>query len=216
MSITCQCPLAEALPKIPNASCPVSFGQIQKVAFQRLRKPTGVANEFTAEAAITKKSSWTALLAAEDVTKVVVSPYINSPADSGGDARTSSGGNDDLGGVATILGSEPIQFTGSLRAIDQSIVKALKELICEANAGNLGVFLFDENGNIEAIQDETTKTTYRPIPIRSFFVADKVHGNYDAKDSNAIQWSYQPNYSDNLTIVKPEDFNPLTDLVNAE
>lgn len=216
MSITCQCPLAEALPKIPNASCPVSFGQIQKVAFQRLRKPTGEANEFTAEKAITKKTSWTALLAAEDVTKVVVSPYINSPADSGGDARTSSGGNDDLGGVATILGSEPMKFTGSLRAIDQSIVKALKELICEANAGNLGVFLFDENGNIEAIQDETTKTTYRPIPIRSFFVADKVHGNYNAKDSNAIQWSYQPNYSDNLTIVKPEDFNPLTDLVNAE
>lgn len=216
MSITCQCPLAEALPKIPNASCPVSFGQIQKVAFQRLRKPTGEANEFTAEAAITKKASWTALLAAADVTKVVVSPYINSPADSGGDARTTSGGNDDLGGVATILGSEPIQFTGSLRAIDQSIVKAMKELICEANAGNLGVYLFDENGNIEAIQDETTKTTYRPIPIRSFFVADKVHGNYDAKDSNAIQWSYQPNYSDNLAIVKPEDFNPLTDLVNAE
>lgn len=216
MSITCQCPLAEALPKIPNASCPVSFGQIQKVAFQRLRKPTGEANGFTAEAAITKKASWTALLTAEDVKKVVVSPYINSPADTGGDARTTSGGNDDLGGVATILGSEPIQFTGSLRAVDQSIVKALKELICEANAGNLGVFLFDENGNIEAIQDETTKTTYRPIPIRSFFVADKVHGNYDAKDSNAIQWSYQPNYSDNLTIVKPEDFNPLTDLVNAE
>lgn len=216
MSITCQCPLAEALPKIPNASCPVSFGQIQKVAFQRLRKPTGEANEFTAEAAITKKASWTALLAAADATKVVVSPYINSPADSGGDARTTSGGNDDLGGVATILGSEPIQFTGSLRAIDQSIVKAMKELICEANAGNLGVFLFDENGNIEAIQDETTKTTYRPIPIRSFFVADKVHGNYDAKDSNAIQWSYQPNYSDNLAIVKPEDFNPLTDLANAE
>lgn len=123
MSITCQCPLAEALPKIPNASCPVSFGQIQKVAFQRLRKPTGEANEFTAEAAITKKASWMALLAAADVTKVVVSPYINSPADSGGDARTTSGGNDDLGGVATILGSEPIQFTGSLRAIDQSIVR---------------------------------------------------------------------------------------------
>lgn len=216
MSITCQCPLAEALPKIPNASCPVSFGQIQKAAFQRLRKPTGEANAFTAEALITKKASWTAFLAGQDATKIVLSPYINSPADSGGDARTTSGGNDDLGGVATILGSEPVQFNGSMRAIDQQIAKAMKELICEANAGNLGVFLFDENGNIEAIQDETTKTTYRPIPIRSFFVADKIHGNYDAKDSNAIQWSYQPNYSDNLAIVKPEDFNPLTDLLNAE
>lgn len=217
MSITCQCPLAEALPKIPKADCPVSFGQIQKVAFQRLRKATGEVNEFKADSAlITKKASWTALLSAEDGTKVVVSPYINSPADSGGDARSTSGGNDDLGGIPTILGSEPIQFTGSLRAVDQSIIKALKELICEANTGNLGVFLFDENGNIEAIQDETAKTTYRPIPIHSFFVGDKVHGNYDAKDSNAIQWSYLPNYSDNLTIVKPEDFNPLTDLVNAE
>lgn len=216
MSITCQCPLAEALPKIPNASCPVSFGQIQKAAFQRLSKPSGEANAFTADAPITKKASWTALLASLDATKIVLSPYINSPADSGGDVRTTSGGNDDLGGIATIIGSEPVQFTGSLRAVDQSIVKALKELTCEANAVNLGVFLFDENGNIEAIQDETTKTTYRPIPIRSFFVADKQHGNYDAKDSNAIQWSYLPNYSDNLAIVKPEDFNPLFDLVNAE
>lgn len=217
MSVTCQCPLSAALPKVPNAACSESFGQIQKVAFQRLRKADGSKNSFSAaDAEITKKTSWTALLSAEDASKVVVSPYINSPADSGGDARTSSGGNDDLGGVATILGSEPIQFTGSLRAIPQSIAKALKELICEANAGNLGVFLFDENGKIEAIQDETTKTTYYPIPIRSFFVADKVHGNYDAKDSNAIQWSYPPNYSDNLAIVAPEDFNPLTDLSNAE
>ena len=87
MGITCQCPLADALPKIPNAACPVSFGQIQKVAFQKLRKATGEANEFKADAAlITKKASWTPLLSAEDGTKIVVSPYINSPADSGGDA----------------------------------------------------------------------------------------------------------------------------------
>lgn len=213
---TCQCPLAEALPSIPNEGCPVSFGQIQKVAFQRLRKATGELNEFKAEdSLITKKASWTALLSANDGTKVVVSPFINSPADSGGDARSTSGGNDDLGGIPTILGSEPVAFAGSLRAINQLTAKAMKELICEANAGNLGVFLFDENGNIEAIQDETTKATYRPIPIRSFFVADKIHGNYDAKDSNAISWSYLPNYSDNLAIVKPEDFNPLTDLSNS-
>ena len=92
--------------------------------------------------------------------------------------------------------------------------KALKQLQCEANAGNLGVFLFDENGNIEAIQDETTTTTYYPIPIRALFIGDKIHGNYDAKDSNPISWYYTENYSDNLTIVKPE-FNPLSALVNA-
>ena len=92
----------------------------------------------------------------------------------------------------------------------------MKELQCEANAGNLGVFLFDENGKIEALQDETTATTYYPIPIRALFIGSKIHGNFDAKDSNAISWQYPDNYSDDLVIVTPTDFNPLTDLVPAE
>lgn len=213
MSLVCQCPAASALTTIPNVSCPENFGQIQKVAFQRLNKADGTRNSFTTTAAITLKSSWTALLSAADGSKVVVSPYINAPADSGGDARMTSGGNDDLGGVAQVLGGNPVQFDGQLRSVPQSVIKAMKELQCEANAGNLGVYLFDENGKIEAIQDETTPTTYYPIPIRALFIGSKIHGNYDAKDMNAISWQYPDNYSDNLTIVTPSDFNPLTDLV---
>lgn len=37
----CKCPAATALPNIPNFTCAESFGQIQKVAFQRLYKSTG-------------------------------------------------------------------------------------------------------------------------------------------------------------------------------
>ena len=215
MSLICQCPAASALTTIPNVACAENFGQIQKVAFQRLRQSDGTVNSFTSTASILLKASWTALLAATNGTKVVISPYINAPADSGGDARMSSGGNDDLGGVATVLGGNPVQFDGSLRSIPQSVIKAMKELQCEANAGNLGVFLFDENGNIEALQDQTTATTYYPIPIRGLFIGSKIHGNYDAKDSNLISWQYPDNYSDDLVIVKPTDFNPLTDLVPA-
>jgi len=215
MSLICQCPAASALTTIPNVACQESFGQIQKVAFQRLRKADGTANSFTSQASILLKASWTALLAAADGSKIVVSPYINSPADSGGDARMSSGGNDDLGGIATVLGGNPVQFDGSLRSIPQSVIKVMKELQCEAAAGNLGVFLFDENGKIEAIEGET-EGTYTPIPIHALFIGSKIHGNYDAKDANAIQWQYPDNYSDNLAIVTPTDFNPLTDLVPAE
>jgi hypothetical protein len=127
----------------------------------------------------------------------------------------SSGGNDDLGGIPQVLGGNPVQFEGQLRAIPQSVIKTMKELMCEAQAGNLGVFLFDENGNIEAIQDPATPTTYRPIPIRALFIGSKIHGNFDAKDQNVISWQYPDNYSDNLAIVKPTDFNPLTDLIPA-
>lgn len=215
MALICQCPQAAAIADVPNASCPVNFGQIQKIAFQRLTKADGTKNSFTQTAAITALASWTALLAAKDGSKIVVSPYVYSPADSGGDARMTGGGNDDLGGIPEVLGGNPIEFTAQMRSIPQAIAKALKSLSCESNVGNLGVFLFDENGQIEAIQDETTPTTYYPIPVRAFFVGDKVHGNYDAKDSNAISWQYAENYSDNLAIVVPE-FNPLTDLINAK
>lgn len=216
MSLICQCPAAAAIETIPAVSCPENFGQIQKVAFQRLVKADGTRNSFTQTASILLKASWTALLSASDGSKIVVSPYINAPADSGGDARMTSGGNDDLGGIPEVLGGEPVQFAGSIRAVPQSVIKAMKSLQCEANAGNLGVYLFDENGKIEAIQDETTNTTYYPIPIRALFIGSKIHGNYDAKDSNVISWYYMDNYSDNLVILTPTDFNPLTDLVPAE
>lgn len=215
MSLICQCPAAAALTTIPNVACPENFGQIQKVAFQRLYKADGTRNSFTSTAAITAKASWTALLAAADGSKIVVSPYINAPADSGGDARMTSGGNDDLGGIAQVLGGNPVQFDGQMRSVPQSVIKAMKALQCEANAGNLGVFLFDENGKIQALQDPTTATTYYPIPIRALFIGSLIHGNFDAKDSNAISWQYPDNYSDDLAIVTPADFNPLTDLVPA-
>ena len=215
MSLICACPASAAITTIPKVTCPENFGQIQKVAFQRLTKADGTKNSFTSSASILLLASWTAQLAATDGGKIVVSPYINAPADSGGDARRTGGGNDDLGGISQVLGGNPVQFDGSLRSVPQSVIKVMKELQCEAAAGNLGVFLFDENGKIEAIQDQTTATTYYPIPIRSLFIGSKIHGNFDAKDSNAISWMYPDNYSDNLAIVTPTDFNPLTDLVPA-
>lgn len=218
MSLVCQCPAASAISTIPTVQCPEDFGQIQKVAFQRLRKADGTRNSFAGSGnakTIDLLANWTSKLSAADGSKIVVSPYINAPADSGGDARRSSGGNDDLGGIAEVLGGNPVQFDGVLRSIPQSVIKVMKDLECEAKAGNLGVFLFDENGNIEAIQDQTDATTFYPIPIRSLFIGSKIHGNFDAKDSNAISWMYPDNYSDDLKIVKPQDFNPLTDLIPA-
>lgn len=222
MSLICQCPAATALTTIPVVSCPSNFGQIQKVAFQRLLKANGDKNSFTGTNAATPpvdnialKASWTALLAAVDGSKIVVSPYINAPADSGGDARRTSGGNDDLGGITQVLGGNPVQFDGQLRSVPQAVIKVMKELQCEAQVGNLGVYLFDDNGKIQAIKDPVTASTYYPIPIRGLFVGSLIHGNYDAKDSNAISWLYPDNYSDDLVIVSPSDFNPLTDLIPA-
>lgn len=213
--ISCPCPANAALTTIPAQGCAQSFGQIQKVAFQRLQS-AGTKNSFNAEAAIGVKASWTAKMSAADSTKIVISPYIQAPNVEAGAARTFGGGNETLGGVEQIIGREPTPFTGVIRAVRQQVIKAMKELQCEAQADNLGVYLFDENGNICAVQDATTATTFYPIPIRSLFVGDKSFGGLEAPDSNAIKWTFLPNYSDDLAIVSPTDFNPLTDLVPAE
>ena len=200
------------MPDIPVSNCPESFGQIQKVAFQRLYKSNGEKNSFTTTAGIGKKASWTSLLSADDDTKIVISPYIQAPTAEAGAARTFGGGNETLGGVEEIVGREPTPFTGVMRKLPQKIIKALKELQCESWGDNLGVYLFDENGAIGAIQDAKTTTTHYPIPIRSLFIGDKTLGGYEAPDSNNIQWAFLPNWSDDLAIIVPEDFNPLTDL----
>lgn len=203
------------MPDIPVSNCPESFGQIQKVAFQRLYKSTGEKNSFKTDAGIEKKASWAPLLSADDDTKIVISPYIQAPTAEAGAARTFGGGNETLGGVEEIVGREPTPFTGVMRKLPQKIIKALKELQCESWGDNLGVYLFDENGAIGAIQDAKTATTHYPIPICSLFIGDKTLGGYEAPDSNNIQWAFLPNWSDDLAIIVPEDFNPLTDLKAA-
>ena len=207
----CSCPAATSLIAIDAVTCPETFGQIQKIAFQRLKSGT-TKNSFTSSASILLKASWTAKKAAADGTKIVISPYIQAPSQEAGSPRTFGGGNETLGGVEIIIGREPSTFTGVIRSVPQSVIKQLKKLQCEAQADNLGVYLFDENGAIECLVDPTTATTFYPIPIRSLFIGDKAHGGLEAPDSNAIQFSFLPNYSDQLKISVPTDFNPLTDL----
>ena len=152
-------------------------------------------------------------MAAADGSKIVISPYVQAPSNEAGGARTFGGGNETLGGVEMIIGREPSTFTAVIRSVQQSIIKAMKALQCEAQADNLGVFLFDENGAIECLKDESNASTFYPIPIRSLFIGDKAHGGLEAPDSNPIQFSFLPNYSDDLTIQVPTTFNPLTDLI---
>lgn len=204
----CTCPAATALKTITAVSCPENFGQLQKIAFQRM-SASGVKNSFTSATPIGTLASWTALKSANDSTKIVISPFINAPAFEAGAARTYGGGNDTLGGKVEILGAEPTTFNGVLRKMPAPTVRDLKALMCEPD---LGAFFFFENGSIAAIQDPNTLTTYYPIPIQSVFVGDKAIGGLESPDQNVISFSLAEGWSDHLAVAVPSDFNPLTDL----
>ena len=207
----CTCPVGTALPAVPNSSCPQDFGQIQKIAFQRVFTSGTTKNSFTTAAAITLLASWTEKLSANDGTKVVISPYVEAPASDGGDAITFGGGNDTPGGIVKTIGRNPVTMTFELRQMTQDVISALKSLSCE----NIGVYLFNGDGQIMALKDESVATTFYPIPIKNLFVSDLKLNGLDTPDSNTLSFSFEPNWSDNAAIVTPTDFNPLTDIANS-
>ena len=214
MSLLCNCPRGAALDDIPLFECPESLGQVQKVIFQRIYKTGQTKNELIISTADPKtKASWTPLIAAEDGTKIVQSPYIQAPTTEPGAARTYGGGNETLGGVEIIIGREATGFTGNILRASQKTIKALKEYSCE----NVGVYLVDEFGRIAGLKQENGEDApvFRPIPIGSFFVGDKNLGGLEEPDMNTVSWSFFPNWSDDLEIVVPEVFNALTDLVKV-
>lgn len=213
MGLNCGCSAGKHLNDLEIAECKESFGQIQKVIIARIFSSTGTKNELS-KATVQTKATMAPLFAASDGTKLIVSPYIQNPTTEPGEARTFGGGNQTLGGIEIVVGREPTSFTGIIYQEAQSVIKTLKSYSCE----KIGVFLIDENGNIGAIDEVGDGENYLPIPVDRFFVGDKNLGGYEEPDSNTISWSFYPNWSDNLVLIKADtlDYNPLTDLVNAK
>lgn len=211
MSLICNCPVGASLTDIDASSCPEGFGQIQKVVFQRIYSSGSTKNKFVkASADPVTLASWTSLLSSATGTKVVQSPYISEPASEPGGVRTYGGGNATLGGIAINIGREATSFSGKILQQPQAVIKQMKSLECE----QIGVYLIDEVGRIGMIADDPiTPANYYPIPIVAFFVSDKGIGGLESPDMNVISWSFLPNWSDNLVLVTPTNFNALTDLI---
>lgn len=206
----CSCPASTAIPSVPNAGCPVDLGQIQKIVFQRIFKTGTTLNSFTSTAKITLLASWTANFTAADGSKMVITPFVEAPTADGGDAITYGGGNDTLGGVTRVIGRNPVNMTFALRQIPQNVIAALKSLMCE---NDLGVYLINGDGGV--IGRKSAADTYHPIPIRSLFVGDLVPNGLETPDSNALSFSFKPNWSDDIEVVTTE-FDPLLELANDE
>ena len=195
------CPAASAVPTIPAVTCASRFGQIQKIIFQRIYSTGSTKNSIadgTSSGQAGLLASWTALKTATDGTKIAVTPFIEEPADDGGDARTVGGGNASLNGIETVIGSNPVTFSSKLNNVPQSVVAEIKKLMCECMGNNLGCYLVNENGQIQGVKDSGN---WYPIPIQKLFVGDLKHGNLEGNDYNDLQFAFAPGYSDKVDIL---------------
>jgi hypothetical protein len=206
INMLCDCPVSSTLPDIVDNDCPNMSGQVQMLAFQRINSASGVLNSFVILTnSIKTKASWTAKKTAADSTKIVISPYINAPTFEPGAAKTFGSGNEILNAIPMVVGKDPTKFTSKLLNRDAAVVSALKSMQCE----ELGVYLFNEAGQIGCIVDNTTTPTlHKPVPIHSLFVGDKKIGGIEAPDENEMSFSLVPNWDNNFVWVKPTDFDP--------
>lgn len=198
------CPAATSLPTIPAESCAKRFGQIQKVIFQRLYDGStrnGIADGSSAGQA-GLLASWTALKAANDGTKIAVTPFVENPTPDGGDAKTVGGGNESLNGAERVIGSNPVGMSFKLNNKDQAIIAELKKLMCEAMANNLGVYPINENGQIMGRKETSGGTEmWYPMPIQTLFISDLMPGGLDADDYNDMSFKFVPGYSDKVDFI---------------
>lgn len=192
-----------SMPAVPNLKCSVNYGQVQKIAFQR------IGNSFSPLNPIVDKASWTAYLASNNEDKLVITPYVEAPTSEGGDEVTFGGGNETRDGIELVMGIKPVKMSFALRKYPQTIIAALKIL---TRIKDLGVYFFNGNGQVLALMEGDT---YSPIPIRSLFVGDLVLHGLSQPDRNTMSFSFKANYSDRLVVVTPE-FNPITDLENMD
>lgn len=207
LALVCACPEASEIEDIPAVSCIERFGQIQKLILQRTKSGSTVNEIVIATTDPKLLATWTALLAASDETKVQVTPTIAAPNNEAGEARTYGGGNTTPSGVEIILGSNPSPFTAEFLDTPQNVIAAIKKYRCETG---LSIMLVNERGQIGCWADDTvTPTKIKGFPAQSFFVGDKIMGNFEEPDKNPLSWNFLPDWSDNFHILTPTDFSAL-------
>lgn len=210
MSLCSVCVTPTEIPDITASTGNVRLNEIQKIIFQRTKTGT-TRNEITiASSNPNLLATWTPLKAASDSTKVTISPYIDGPESEAGGPRESGGPGETRGGIPRRNGRENTPFSARLLDMQTAIIADLKLYECEPE---LSVFLINECGNIIGKTDDpASPTVFYGFPIRSLFISDLNMGQYTQSDSYMIQWNFLPNWSDNLHVVTPSDFDALVEL----
>ena len=182
--------------------CPQDVGQIQKLVFWR----TGNLIASITTALIQK--TWNTLLAASDDTKAIVSPFLHNPDMPMGDPREFGGGNETRFGGIFRKGAQAPTFTFTMQVESQDVITSLKQLVCEP----LDVVFIDEANRFIYSDVGGVFSGFKIIP-NSFFVSDKKLGGFDEPDTNIMQFSMQPNWSDPLEITVATTF--ALEMVNS-
>jgi hypothetical protein len=208
MSLTQTCPLPAALTAIPESACPFRFDQISKIAFQQIQ-----TSGFMTETTVLLKATWTALLAAVDATKIVLSPPINNlvlpPTE-----INAEGGNDNttIGGVRNVKGLNMVTVTGQLLNISVATKLAMQALFDFSKAPAPGVtklwaFFFTTDGRV--IYKKVTTNCYG-IDVYNVVTSDPGSEGFNANNVCNFSFDLLGGWADDIAYLTLTDFKAMT------
>lgn len=194
----CLCPEPEAIPDIPEVTCPEDLGQVVRLIIAR--RGTQLAATVAAAKLL---ATYTALVAETDETKIVFTPKLlegvtippGEPITQGGDDNSTPLGRQIVVGASTII------TEGMLRGVNSAVIAAMRGLRCF----DLGMALINEFGEIGA---QMNGLTVEVIPTHAFFIGDKGNAGKNTQDQAKIRWGFDAGWRDGLVLIKPTDFDP--------
>jgi hypothetical protein len=209
------CPPPAALASMPaNSQCPFTFNQIIRLAVQRFQGPD---NPFDATNPITKKASWTALTTAPDSKKLVFTPIFAGLVIPESEAKVEGGGDNSTPfGIEQYVGENPVKVAFKWRNLIPAIVNVLRTYVQESiptiGVYALTVYMITKDGLIVAVELKNANVVQNAgIPVFNFRVSSTGSEGLNAPNTNSGGFSMPDNWDANIVMIKPEDFNPLTD-----
>ena len=192
--MSCDCTLT-TIPTLLDVTCPEGGGQIGKIAFQKINQP------FTL---ITDEAEWTTKIAANDDTKIGLSPELDNALMPTGEPLTKGGGdNSTFRGAVRFIGDGPQTFTAELPDCPTANVVELRKLIC---MNQIGVYLLTDDGI-------WSKADSSALKIESNYTSSRGFEGNGENDKNILTFSIAGNWQENA-LYSPTTFTP-TDLLNA-
>lgn len=198
------CPLPSSLVSIPETDCPISFDQIAKIGFQKIQS----AASFT-KTTIALKATWTPLLAADDDTKIVLSPLVLNlviPASE----LISEGGNDNttINGIKNVKGLGSVSPTGQILNISSATKVAIQKLFPFTKAPCPGstllwAYFITSDGRV------IFRNTGEGFPIYNLTLSDPGSEGYRQDNKHNLAFDLAGGWSDGMDIVS-SDINVIT------
>lgn len=203
------CPLPSAITSIPTYNCPIIWGQIQKLAFRRIKSAAALT---TTSAGV--KATFTPLLTATDDTKVIVTPYLLNLVIPNTEALT-EGGNDNttINGVSKLKGLGATKVTAELHNAPSDVAKALKGLTAESSVqpgvSNLEVILLTETN---VIGKKVGASGFTGFKLFNFVITDVGSEGYGKDNVYKVQFELAGGWSEDHVSIGATDFSPSSDL----